>query len=103
MMAKANAVKQCTIEAATAPVNEDDQDHADTVNATEGAGIAQKASCHPSSALQEEAQDFGDVDQTTREKSAVKSGEVGEDVPRRNDTLQRVGEGQVVGSEPSTP
>ncbi|PCH40203.1 hypothetical protein WOLCODRAFT_162175 [Wolfiporia cocos MD-104 SS10] len=86
--AKANAAKRRTPEAASAPVRED------YVEATEGGGEVRS---DPSSALQEEAQNLGAVEQTTRENSAVNSGDVeGESAPRRESTLERAGEAQEV-------
>ncbi|PCH36654.1 hypothetical protein WOLCODRAFT_157358 [Wolfiporia cocos MD-104 SS10] len=69
-MAKANAAKRRTLEAAAASIIEDVQDHVDTAKATEGVGKGQQ---DPSSALREEAADPHSVTQDTRGKSVVKS------------------------------
>ncbi|PCH34465.1 hypothetical protein WOLCODRAFT_148511 [Wolfiporia cocos MD-104 SS10] len=92
-MAKANDAKRRTQEADAAPVREHGQDCVDTVGVTEGAGEVRSG---PSSALQDEAQDLRAVEQTTRENSAVKSGGEGESAPRRESTLEGIGEAQEV-------
>ncbi|PCH36802.1 hypothetical protein WOLCODRAFT_157489 [Wolfiporia cocos MD-104 SS10] len=92
-VAKANAAKRRTPEAASAPVRDDGQDYVHAIEATEGGGEVRS---DPSSALQGEAQNLRAVEQTTRENSAVKSGAEGESAPRRESTLERVGEAQEV-------